>query len=314
LEYRTLGRTGFEVSALSLGTVSLACEYGIPVPGSRGCPDTASAERVLRAALYFGINLFDTAPGYGRAEELLGRALEDAPDSFVCTKVPIPVEPSGGMVRGSVLATVMASSIRESLRRLRRDRIDVLQIHNPTLQILRDGDLTQELLRAKERGHVRSLGVSVYTPEEALCAIADGSFDVLQVPYSLLDQRMSEAALPTAAGHDVGVIGRSALLKGALTVRARFLPPELAGLRSAVENVRDAFRVPWAELPFTAFRFCLSTSSLSTTLVGARDPAELEEALQAAEAPRLSSKEMAIGRKVLSREEGLLDPRVWPIP
>ncbi len=314
MEYRPLGRTGFEVSALSLGTVSLACEYGIPLPGSRGCPDPATAERVVRAALYFGINLFDTAPGYGRAEELLGRALKDAPDSFVCTKVPIPIEPSGKRVRGSVLATVMASSIRESLRRLRRDRIDVLQIHNPTLDVLREGDLTQELLRAKEQGHVRSLGVSVYTPEEALCALADESFDVLQIPFSLLDQRMSEAALPAAADHEVGVIGRSALLKGALTLRARFLPPELAGLRRAVENVRDALRVPWTELPFTALRFCLSTSSLSTTLVGARDPAELEEALHAAEAPRLSFEEMVMGREVSSRDEGLLDPRAWPIP
>ena len=251
MEYRPLGRTGFEVSALSLGTVSLACEYGIPLPGGRGCPDPATAERVVRTALYSGINLFDTAPGYGRAEELLGRALEDARDTFVCTKVPIPIEPSGKRVRGSVLATAMAGSIRESLRRLRRDRIDVLQIHNATLDVLREGDLTQELLRAKEQGHVRRLGVSVYTPEEALCAIADGSFDVVQIPFSLLDQRMSEA-FSAAAEHDVGVIGRSALLKGALTLRARSLPPELAGLRRAVESVRDAFRVPWTELPFTA--------------------------------------------------------------
>ena len=283
------------------------------MPGVRNRPDGAGAERVLRTALQFGINLFDTAPGYGHAEELLGRALADAPDCLVCTKVPIPVDPSGALLGGPTLATAVRASIRESLRRLRRDRIDLVQIHNATVEVLRRGDLAGELVRARDAGHVRSLGVSVYTLEEARTALHDGSFDVLQVPYSLLDQRMAEGIFAEAARSGVGIITRSALLKGALTPRARLLPPGLDSLRGAVEQVREALQVPWSELPFLALRFCLSTPSIGTTLVGVRDLAELEDALNAAGAAPLRGEELEAARRVFVRDPKLLDPRGWPL-
>lgn len=314
MKRRVLGRTGLEVSELALGTVALGTAYGIAPRGECDPPGEREAIGVIRAALAGGIDLFDTAPSYGGAEALLGTALADSTRCTVCTKVGIPQDAEGRRMCGTELEAFVTSSVESSLERLRRPRIDVLQLHNATLDALRDRELTGALNAVVKRGLVDHLGVSVYREDEALAALECDSFGVLQIGLSLLDQRPSERILPLAERRGVGVITRSALLRGALTPRARLLPPDLARVSGAADAARRMLALSWEQLPDAALRFCLSVRGVSTTLIGVSSLEELDSALSSAERGPLTEQELARTTEVAVTDPAIVNPSLWPVP
>jgi len=311
MEYGQLGRTGMRVSRLSLGTVSLGVEYGIPVPGEYGRPSEEKALLLLRRAAEHGVNLFDTAPGYGESERLLGSFLRSNPGCHVATKVPVPKDATGGVLREISLRRAVRESLEGSLRALRRDALDLVQIHNATVEVVREGEIAGALLAAKREGKVRFLGASVYTEEEALAVIDAGCFDVIQVAYNLLDQRMAERVFPASGRSGVGIIVRSALLKGALTGKGEWLPSGMAPLRLAAERAKDALGGTWGSLEKAALRFCLSSPFVSTVLTGARTVEELEQSLAAAAAGPLPAELLALAPGFALDDDRLLNPSRW---
>lgn len=313
MKYRPLGRTGLQVSEVALGTVELGVQYGIDVPGDFGRPPEDEAVRLLAEAADAGINFFDTAPGYGESERLLGKALGDRPDCLFATKVAVPRAADRSLQRGPALREAIESSLERSRRAMRRDVLDVVQIHNATVEVVRDGEMTEVLQDARQEGLIRFLGASVYTEEEALAVVEDGRFDVLQVAYSILDQRMADRVFPAAQCAGVGVLVRSAFLKGVLTAKARHLPAALESLRHAADRVKDKLAGSWEAVPETALRFCLSAPEVSTVLVGARTLAELRQALTAAAHGPLSSDLHAQARLLAFTDTQLLNPSNWPL-
>jgi aryl-alcohol dehydrogenase-like predicted oxidoreductase len=307
-----LGRTGLNVSAVSFGTVSLGLEYGIAAPGDHGKPPESDVAALLRRAVESGINFFDTAPGYGDSERLLGELLPPRWPGYIATKVPVPRDPAGRMVHGAALVREVRKSMETSLRVLRRPALDVLQIHNATVETIARGEMAEVLRDAREEGLVRFLGASVYTEAEALAVIDAGVFDVLQVAYNVLDQRMAEKVFTAAERAGTGIVVRSALLKGALTSKAKWLPAELSLLRAGAERAMDALAGTWESLPEAALRFCLSTQRVSTVLAGIRTARELDQALGAAEAGPLPEDRMERTRNLALQDERLLNPVSWP--
>jgi aryl-alcohol dehydrogenase-like predicted oxidoreductase len=311
MEYRRLGRTNLDVSVLSLGTVSLGRDYGIRVPDGFGRPPDAEAIRLLVHAADAGINFFDTAPGYGEAEALLGEALGPRRGCCIATKIPVPpvltVEgPGTPHARRSV-----REYLESSLRRLRRDVLDIVQINNPTTEQLREGMFTEILDEARRDGLVRWIGASVYGEQAGLAAIETGRIDILQVAYNLLDQRMGDRVLQAARSAGVGVIGRSALLQGALTPKAQWLPSTLSGLRDAADRARIALGTTWEALPGLAYRFCVSATPIATTLTGARTMDELNGAIAAAVEGPLPAETLSRASHLRLDDERLVDPTKW---
>lgn len=305
VKYRLLGRTGLNVSALSLGTVSLGTDYGIAAPGQFQRPDEDSAIHLMRRAVDCGVTLVDTAPGYGESERLVGRALGSNADVIVATKVTAPVGPD--------VQSAIDASLASSRRALERDRLDIVQIHNATADLVAKGDITAALVRAKARGEIGFLGASVYGEEAALAVVASGEFDVLQVALSVLDQRMAARVLPAAQAAGVGIIIRSALLKGALTSKAQWLPDGLERLRTAAEQARNLLAGgSWEALPRFATRFCLSFPSTSSVLVGARTRFELDLALESEQEGPLAADVLDSAAHLGLEEERLLNPSNWP--
>ena len=309
MKRRVLGRTKLVVSPIALGSVSLGLDYGIAVPGNSGAPTDADAVEVIRRAADAGINLFDTAPAYGRSERLLGEALRGRPDCIVATKVTIPSGAGGTNGQADLRA-----SLERSLRSLRRDALDIVQIHNATVETVAAGMFTEALLEARAAGLVRFIGASVYGEAAALAVVKAGCFEVLQVAYNVLDQRMASRVLPAAAAAGVGVLVRSAYLKGVLTSRAEWLPMEMEQLRRAARLARDAVGGSWAELARAALRFCLSARAVSSVLVGVRTVAELDEALAAGALGALPPDLVASLGQLALADEHLLNPAHWPIP
>ncbi len=304
---RPLGNTGLSVSSLSLGTVALGVDYGIRNDGD-GKPERSSAINLIHAACDAGINLFDTAPAYGMAESILGDALAAYPDCHIATKVILPQQ----AISAAALRQTLLQSIDQSRMALRRDCLDILQIHNLSELQAAQSELRDALLDERNSGRVRLLGASVYTENEALAAIASGWVDVIQVAFNLLDQRMALRVFAAAEDNGIGVLTRSAFLKGALTPRARILPQTLNPLRHAVEKLSIKIDVTIEELPAAALQFCLGEERISSVLIGPSNLAELDEALQQAKR-RMSPIRYQTALLSALNDPSLVDPRLWPI-
>lgn len=310
MDYIQLGATDLRVSRLGVGTAAFGLDrYGIPTPGE-GSVDPAESIANIHRAVEGGVNFFDTAPAYGRSEELLGEALADHKHCLVATKVPIP-ENSDEISHSELMQRVNVS-LDVSLHRLQREVIDVVQIHNATVQILQ-GDMVSCLERAREAGKLRYIGASVYGEEAALAAIHTGEIQVLQIALSLLDQRMRDKVIPEAKAAGVGVLTRSVLLKGTLTKRAQWLPPSLLALSQASERAVKELDTCWEALPGMALRFCLSVDGVHCVLSGVRNAAEVEDCLAACAAgpiePALLRKACGLGLN----DERLLNPSHWEL-
>lgn len=308
MEYLSLGRTGLRVSRLALGTAAFGLEnYGIQEPGKPSQLGEDEAVRLVQAAVENGINFFDTARGYGESEAVLGKALDQCASSIIATKVGIP---SGGS--SAALKEAVLDSIETSLKALRRDVLDVVQVHNATKDILERGEVLEVLEQARDAGKLRFIGASVYGEPAALAAIRSGRIDVLQIALNLLDQRMLAKVLPEAREANVGVVARSAFLKGALTERAKLLPPALRSLAEASNRMREGLGESWESLPGAALRFCLSVPGVHSVLVGLRSLPELAAAMASHDAGPLDSAAMMKTDVLKLNDEQLLDPSYWP--
>jgi aryl-alcohol dehydrogenase-like predicted oxidoreductase len=299
---RPLGRTGLTVSALSLGTAALGADYGIGEAGAAARPPEHDAVALIRTAVDQGVTFIDTAPAYGDAERLVGLAVGGNPRVVIATKVT--GEPHH--------EEAILGSIDASRRALGRDVIDVLQIHNATAALIEDGRVTRVLIEARRRGAVRVLGATVYGTDAARAVIRAGEFGVMQVALNILDQRMLREVMPRADAAGIGVVVRSAFLKGALTPRAAWLPDALAPLRAAATRVRDDLAGgAWDALPRVALRFCLSAPHVSSVLAGVSTRAELEEALSAEAAGPLDDGTRAHAAALAIESDDLLNPSRW---
>jgi aryl-alcohol dehydrogenase-like predicted oxidoreductase len=305
---RKLGRTNLAVSVLSVGTVALGIQYGIR--DADGQPSREDAITLLREAAKAGINLFDTAPNYGVAESILGDALSDRPEVIFSTKLTLPTNALS--LQYKALYSLLQQSVDQSRKALRRDVIDVLQVHNLNVEHAASPVIGAAMEALRVSGHVRFLGASIYTEDEAITAMHSGWVDVLQVAYNLLDQRMAIRVFDKATSMDIGILTRSAYLKGALTPRARLLPASMAPLRNAVEDLADALSLPLEAMPCAALEFCVGEERISSVLIGPSNMAELEQALNEVDYDRAQETHV-IALPYALNNPLLVDPRLWDI-
>ena len=315
MKYRTLGRTNMSVSALALGTVELGLDYGIPVPGHFKRPAECAAVALVHATLEAGINFFDTARTYGESEAVLGRALQGRRSRAVlATKVALHL-PDGSIPTGEKLRLHMLESLETSLRMLQTNHVDIWQIHNVDAAILKQRETIASVFdEVRDSGKIRATGGSFYgaaLPEQAL---GFDLFDVIQVSYSVFDQRLADRVLPLANKKNVGVMVRSVLLKGALTEHAEHLPDRLETLRARSRQYRRVVAESGSGLTpaQAAIAFALAQPQIGAVLVGIRSLEELKENLPALTSPLAAPFEKQL-RSLRLDDESLLNPGTWGI-
>ena len=309
MNYRRLGRTNLQVSEISLGTVELGMDYGIPVRGEHLQPSEVDAARTLNCALDLGINLIDTAQAYGESEAIIGRALKSRRNEYIlATKIS---SLSWAGYTSKKLQEQVEASITESLRALQTDIIDLLYIHNATPELIQCGEIVEIMQRAREAGYARFIGTTTYGEAAPLAVLEDGRFDCIQVAYNLLDRQLEERVLPLAKANDIGVVIRSVLLKGALTYRYAHLPEELRELRETVNKVNSLCSAQNSSLPELAYRFVLAHPAVSTALVGTGRVHELEEIVSLAARDPLPLELLSDIREI-SVSPDQLNPGTWP--
>ena len=294
--YRTLGKSGIQVSAVALGCMSLGT-------------DRARARRTLERALDLGVTLFDTADLYdhGVNEEIVGEVLRGARDRVViATKVGNRWRADGSGWDWDPSGAYILQEVRESLRRLGVERIDLYQLHGGTVD-----DPTDETVRAfellLEQGSIRAWGISSIRPNvvRRFCALADSGRARLtseMVQYSLLDRRPEEEILETARGAGLGVLVRGAVAGGLLAgapplgkPAAKYLELDPAEVRAAQDALRSVAGSDGA-MSAAAIRFCLGHPAVTAVVAGASSPQQVEANVRAADAPPLGEAEARLVR------------------
>jgi aryl-alcohol dehydrogenase-like predicted oxidoreductase len=272
-----LGSTGVEVSALGYGAMEL-----------RGPPrgpalDDAAAGRVLNAVLDGGITLIDTSIDYGRSEELIGRYLADRRDEyFLASKCGCLLEQPADATppfRHDFSAANVRAGVEQSLRRLRSDRLDLVQVHmSPSRQQMDADGTVAAMIELRDEGKVRFLGMSGTLPELPE-QIEMGVFDVFQIPYSAV-QRDHEELIAQAAAAGAGVLIRGGAARGGPAEDKGWTkaPPIGVGGERAQDRWEssqiDELLDGMSRLE-SFLRFTLSHPGLSSTIVGTSNPDHL---------------------------------------
>lgn len=209
MNYRILGKTGFKVSEVSLGTWQLGAKWGAPF-------DERLAEETLESAIENGINFFDTADVYssGQSEHAIGKFLQKAQKRiYVGTKCgresPFTAE---NFSKANIEAFV-----DRSLKNMKLDVLDLIQLHCPPTQCYYAVEPFEALESLREKGKIRHWGVSVEKAEEALKAMQFEGLASIQIIFNMFRQRPAEAVFAQAKEKNVGIIVRVPLASGLLT-------------------------------------------------------------------------------------------------
>jgi aryl-alcohol dehydrogenase-like predicted oxidoreductase len=327
MQYRELGRTGWNVSAVSFGS------WGIG--GSWGPVKDAESLAALHRAVELGVNFFDTADVYGdgRSERLLAQLRRDHGGTIhIATKAGRRLDPhtAAGYNRENLTAFV-----ERSLKNLDTEALDLLQLHCPPTEVFYMPEVFGVLDDLVQAGKVRYYGVSVERVEEALKAIEYPNVQSVQIIFNMFRHRPSELFFEQAQERRVGVLARVPLASGMLTGKLKpsttFAPDDHraynrqgeafdrgetfsgvdydVGLQ-AVEELEAICPAGMSMVQF-ALRWILMFDAVTCTIPGVKRPSQAEENFAAADLPPLSGETMAQVRAIYDRHIRELVHHYW---
>ena len=304
-----------QTAELVLGTAQLGLAYG--AANRRGQPDEAQARLILRSALTAGVNWIDTAAAYGTSEARIGAHVPLGSTARVVTKLA-PLDEMHDETPIAEVIRAVDESVRRSCHRLRTDRLDALLLHRARHLTWREGAIWRRLKMLRDGGAIFDLGVSVYTPEEALEALANADVRHIQLPFNLLDWRWRDGGVIEAlyARPDVTVHVRSVYLQGLLAAGAQAHWPTITGVDAADLNfqlldlTRRLNRESVADL---CLAYARSQDWIDGIVVGMEHVSQLALNLALFKRPRLTVEESRHVEETLPRApEQLLNPAQWP--
>ncbi|KIL39131.1 aldo/keto reductase [Gordoniibacillus kamchatkensis] len=280
MQKAVLGRTGLEVTRLGFGAMEIR---GPRIWNGRPVTD-GEAERILNAVLDAGINFIDTAYDYGLSEEYIGKFISHRRSEYIlATKCGCTVVNAGDHDETPHVWTRdnLLHNIETSLRRMKTDYIDLLQLHNPTVEQTEEGHLVDVLKEIQASGKVRWIGISSTLPHIA-AYIDSGVFDSFQIPYSALE-RAHENIITKAAEAGAGTIIRGGVGRGEPGVGLGNADRWAAWTKANLDELLEEGESRTAFL----LRFTLSHPGMTTTIVGTKNPEHLEENLRVAQKGKL---------------------------
>lgn len=303
MRYIELGKTGLKVSVISFGVYSLTGMYGNV--------EKEDAIRMIKKALDLGINFFDTADVYGNGygEKLLREAIGKDENVFIATKVGYDFYSSPDKPYRNFDPKYIEFAVRKSIERLGR-KIDLLQIHNPYLEVLKNREIFFKLEELKELNLINHIGVALgpekYILNEAIEALNNEKVETIQFVYNMLEQEPGRAIIKLASGNECGMIIRVPHASDVLSEKLK---------QEEIKKLKDhrSLRDPkWFEYAFIAFSemkeslkeyldkgikasqlalmFIFSTAEKATVSIIANNLEDLKEFAEAADLGNLDQK------------------------
>ena len=318
MNYRKFGALDLRVSEIGIGAFPMSGMWSSPEEGRTGWSGTDDAESIalIHHAESLGVNLIDTAEGYGsgHSEELIGRALAGRRDRWI---IATKVSPNLGLAADRPDPGAAARRIKEaaegSLRRLQTDVVDLYQLHaiphdwafKPQVRAL------EEL---KQAGKIRHWGISIDDQAAVEKLRALGPVDVLQIRYNMVQQE-SDGLLHFARNAGIGTLIRVPLAKGLLTGRyvdsvdlpsddlryERFRLPEIQSALRELPRLRGLAGKTGRTQTQAAIRFCLDHPGVTCVIAGAKTRAQIEDNAAASDVLPLTDDERALVNEVAAR-------------
>jgi len=313
MQFRTLGKTGFSISEISLGTWQVGGKWGDPFSHE-------NADHILNAAADAGINFIDTADVYGdgESEKAVGRLVRSRSERiYVATKCGRRLQPH---VNEAYQPAALRKFVDDSLRNMSLETLDLIQLHCPPTEAYYRPELFDVFDRLKQEGKIQNLGVSVEKVEEALKAIEYPNVTTVQIIFNMFRQRPAELFFTEAKRRNIGVIVRVPLASGLLTGKfdqnttfsqddhrtfnrqgdafdkgETFSGVDYETGLAAVNELKTVFP---NGLAVDALRWILTFDAVSCVIPGASKPEHLIANIQAADRPTPSPEQMAAVEKI----------------
>jgi aryl-alcohol dehydrogenase-like predicted oxidoreductase len=308
MNYRTLGKTGLQVSEIGYGA------WGIGKGMWVGAADNESIN-ALNKAIDLGLNFIDTALVYGdgHSENLVGQVVRGRSERiYVASKIPPknyqwPAQ-RGVPVQEAFPADHVIASTEESLRNLGLETIDVQQFHVWSDEWADQGDWLGAIQKLKKDGKIRFFGVSINDcqPENAIRLIETGAVDTVQVIHNIFEQAPEDRLYPACEKHQVGVIVRVPFDEGSLTgkitpdtkfdasdFRSRYFGGDRKQqVYDRVQKIVSDLGISLDQMPETALRYILSQPAVSTVIPGMRSVRNVERNCQASDGLGLAKEQV----------------------
>lgn len=300
MQYRALGRSGIDVSLLSLGT------GGASQFGQKTGVDDSGRKRLVHAALDHGVNLFDTSEQYGRSEEMLGKALEGVPRDQYLLASKWSYRPSGNTAEPGALT----ESTERSLRLMNTDVIDIMQFHG-----ILPGDydtvverFLPEMQKLRDDGKIRLIGFTEMVTKDPKASVPlqgltdhPEIWDVIMLKYGIMNQWAAKEVLPLAEKHGVGIMNM-APIRQTLTReedRTRMFDQWSEDGTVDVSSLDEADPFGWLlhdgveSVIDAGYRFAAMHSGISTVITGTASVEHLEANVRSLEAEPLAAGDYA---------------------
>ncbi len=299
MKYRELGRTGWNISAISFGSWAIGSAWGRV--------DERESLDALSRAIDLGVNFFDTADVYG-SERLLARLKQAHPEIHIATKAGRRLNPH---VAAGYNRAYLTRFVEDSLRNLGSETIDLLQLHCPPTEVYYMPEVFGILDDMARQGKLRYYGVSVEKVEEGLKAIEYPNVQSVQIIFNIFRQRPADLFFSRAKERKIGILARvplsSGMLTGKMTPNSKFSPDDHrqfnrqgeafdrgetfsgvdfeVGLR-AVEQLKPLVPNDWTMAEF-ALRWILMFEAVTCAIPGAKRPSQVEQNCRAADLPAI---------------------------
>lgn len=282
-----------------LGTVQLGIPYGIN--NTTGVPSSKEAEAILTTCWNNDIRTLDTASSYGSSQQLIGDYLRKNPDR--------PFRLISKFIRSTELPKDTLAQFEDTLKTLGVSHLEGYLFHriadflNPELRAI--------LTDLRSRGVVNQIGVSVYDNLEALQALSVGGFDILQLPFNLLDNwKLRGEVISRAHKNGMSVHVRSVFLQGLFLKNLKILPPKLAPLVEQLKSIHTISKYYGIDIQELAIRYALSFSEIDHVLIGVEKERQLLDNLRHIK-NALPPEVLQDIHKIKIAPLELLDPRTW---
>lgn len=286
-------------SRLSIGTAQLGLSYG--VANTAGRPSFSEAKATIQEASANQIHSLDTAAAYGNSESILGKI--GVKEWHVTTKLPPTMRDMHETEKNWV-----ALHVKRSLENLQLDSIHGLLLHDASILRLQNGkDVYKCLQRERENGHVRKIGVSVYSPEELRLLISSFEFDIVQMPYNIFDRRLvASGLLDELKQRRIEVHVRSVFLQGLLLMPATSRPKMFQRWRIHWDRWDQWLATSGTTALQSCLQFALAEPRIDRIIVGVETVKQLREIIDASSVncPRIPD-------ELMCSDTMLLNPSKW---
>jgi aryl-alcohol dehydrogenase-like predicted oxidoreductase len=308
MNFRTLGKTGLNISEISLGTWQVGGKWGEPF-------SHANADKILNEAIDAGINFIDTADVYsdGESEKAVGRIVKSRKEKiFVATKCGRQLNPH---TSDAYQPKVLKKFVEDSLSRTGLDTLDLIQLHCPPTEVYYRPEIFEVFEKLKIEGKIQNLGISVEKIEEAIKGIEFENLTTVQIIFNMFRQRPTELFFEQAKKKNIGVIVRvplaSGLLSGKFTNNSTFSDGDhrqfnrdgaffdkgetFSGINyatglAAVDELKDVFGSQ-QNLAAIALRWILDYDAVSCIIPGSSNSEQVKLNLEAMSLPKLSNEQ-----------------------